>query len=298
MQNWIAAARLRTLPLAVGGMLLSGALATYNSSFSWSIFWLALSTAILLQILSNFANDYGDFMKGTDGEIRQDRALASGAISPKAMKAGIVITSVITLVLGIALLFKSFGGINLMWMLWLVVGLLAIAAALKYTMGTKAYGYSGKGDVMVFVFFGLILVWGARFLYNQELSRSLFIDLLPAVAYGALSVGVLNVNNIRDIKSDSDNGKITVAVKFGKEKAERYQLGLYLIAAAGFVSYTTINNYYFSLALLAIPIALLFLHHKKLKNVNEDRPAYNKLLKKLALITLLFSVVMCMQMFW
>ena len=298
MKKWIAAARLRTLPLAVGGMLLAASLATFSQVFNWNIFWLALATAILLQILSNFANDYGDFMKGTDGEIRQDRALASGAISQKSMLLAIVITASITLAAGLCLLFLSFGAVNLNWLIWFSIGLLAIAAALKYTMGKNAYGYSGKGDIMVFVFFGVILVWGARFLYDQELSTSFWLDLLPAISYGALSVAVLNVNNIRDIQDDKSNGKITIAVKFGKEKALRYQLTLYFVAVLGFVIYTTLNGYYFSLALLTLPIVLLMRHFMELNKVVDDRMAYNLLLRKLAILTLLFSLTIFMQMFW
>jgi 1,4-dihydroxy-2-naphthoate polyprenyltransferase len=298
MQKWIAAARLRTLPLAIGGMLLAASLATFDGVFSWRIFTLALITAILLQVLSNFANDYGDFAKGTDAQNRPDRAVASGAISGKSMFRAVILMALLTFLSGIFLLHEAFGSFNIKLLLWLVVGLAAIAAAVKYTMGKNPYGYAGKGDLMVFVFFGLILVWGARYLYGQEITTDYILGALPAIAYGSLCVAVLNVNNIRDIENDKANNKITIAVRFGRKKAVRYQLFLYIISILGFVSFAVVKNHYLSLAVLTLPCTLLFIHYKKVNRSNLDRETYNVLLKKLALLTLLFSLVIFIQMFW
>lgn len=298
MKKWIAAARLRTLPLAVGGMVMAGSIAGLDRVFDWTIFWLALATAVLLQILSNFANDYGDFKKGTDVDLRTDRALASGAIEPKSMYRVIVATGVLTFIIGLILLFESFGDLNLTFMIMLVLGLLALAAAVKYTMGKNPYGYSGKGDLMVFIFFGIVLVFGSRFLYNPAFDESLLMSLFPAIAYGCLSVGVLNVNNIRDIETDKEAGKITIAVKFGREKAVRYQLLLYIISILALIAFLGLNEYYFGLALMLVPTFLLLVHFNKLRKKPSSREAYNKLLKQLAMISLLTSFIILLQLFW
>ncbi|MEP1983406.1 MAG: 1,4-dihydroxy-2-naphthoate octaprenyltransferase, partial [Maribacter dokdonensis] len=222
VKAWLNAARLRTLPLSISGIFVGTALAAYYGATNVTIFILALCTTIGLQVTSNFANDYGDGVKGTDGDDRigPKRALQSGLLTAAELKRGIYISIVINAVLIISLIFTSFGIKDVLYpVLFLVLGALAIWAAIKYTVGKSAYGYQGLGDVFVFIFFGLVSVLGSMFLYLK------FIDLfavLPAIAIGLLSVGVLNLNNMRDIKSDTAVGKNTLAVKMGLSKAKKY----------------------------------------------------------------------------
>ena len=210
VKAWLNAARLRTLPLSISGIFVGTALAAYYGATNVTIFILALCTTIGLQVTSNFANDYGDGVKGTDGDDRigPKRALQSGLLTAAELKRGIYISIVINAVLIISLIFISFGIKDVLYpVLFLVLGALAIWAAIKYTVGKSAYGYQGLGDVFVFIFFGLVSVLGSMFLYLK------FIDLfavLPAIAIGLLSVGVLNLNNMRDIKSDTAVGKNTL----------------------------------------------------------------------------------------
>ena len=160
-KKFIKAARLRTLPLSVSGILVGSGLAISEDKFNALIFILALLTTIGFQVISNFANDYGDGVKGTDNEDRvgPKRAIQSGEITPKQMLLAIIYTSVITFIIALILIYVSFGKddfINLG--IFFVLGISSIAAAIKYTVGKKAYGYSGFGDIFVFVFFGLLRV--------------------------------------------------------------------------------------------------------------------------------------------
>ena len=214
---FIEAARLRTLPLSISGILIGTALAYAEGSFNWIICILALLTTIGFQVLSNFANDYGDGVKGTDNEDRigPQRALQSGSISPDQMLNAIKITGFITFCIALLLIYFSFGRTHLNYFfLFLVFGLASIAAAIKYTMGKKAYGYSGYGDIFVFLFFGLLSVVGSYFLYTKSLDYTIF---LPATSVGMLSVAVLNLNNMRDRASDEKANKRTFVVKIGDE---------------------------------------------------------------------------------
>ena len=192
MKHWIEAARLRTLPLSVSGIIVGSMYAlrptdnieTPTEVFSWAIFGFALLTTLGLQVLSNFANDYGDGIKGTDNEDRvgPKRAIQSGVITPQAMKSALVITSILTLTSAIILIYFAFGESNLVYSLfYLVLGILAITSAIRYTVGNSAYGYKGYGDIFVFVFFGLVSTLGVNFLYSKQLDVVL---VLPAVAIG------------------------------------------------------------------------------------------------------------------
>lgn len=291
MKNWIQAARLRTLPLSVSGIIVGSAYAQYTESFRWDIFLLALLTTLGLQVLSNFANDYGDGIKGTDNDSRIGpvRAIQTGAISVKQMKKGIVITSILTFLIAVLLIYISFGKENFFYsVLFLVLGLASIAAALKYTMGTSAYGYRGLGDVFVFVFFGLLSVLGSYFLYAQRLDWAL---LLPACAIGLLSTGVLNLNNMRDEISDKAAHKNTLVVKMGGKNAKKYHatittLALILLVVFAVVIHLSWSKYYFMLTFIPV---LLHLHRV---STYEDPKQYDPELKQLALSTFLISVVL------
>mgnify|MGYP000609528816 FL=1 len=290
MKNWIQAARLRTLPLSLSGIVVGSFLAASQNKFNGLIFVFAVGTTIGFQVLSNFANDYGDGVKGTDNEQRigPARALQSGAISPSQMLKGIYTTIILTLFMALALIFVSFGIENLGYsVLFFILGIASIVAAVKYTMGKNAYGYSGLGDVSVFLFFGLLSVVGSEFLYTQQWNSFAF---LPACSIGFLSAAVLNLNNMRDRASDSTSNKNTLVVKIGVQAAKKYHCFLLLfslVCALFFVQtqYQSPFQYIFLIAFL--PIGKHFvtvLKNKEAKNLDLE-------LKKLALSTFLFAIL-------
>ncbi len=285
MKKWIAAFRLKTLPLALGAILLGSWVNDF--SFDFEIFLFASITAILLQILSNLANDYGDYIKGTDRH-RKDRQLAEGTISPRSMIVAIILFSLGSLLSGIYLLNLSFGDNWDLWIRFLLIGMLSIAAAISYTVGKRAYGYMGLGDVFVFIFFGLVGVLGTSYLFKQEIWTSTW---LLAIGYGCLCVGVLNVNNIRDLDKDVLTNKITIASKLGLQGSIIYQTLLIITAFLTFSFYHLIENYY-SLSPLLILI-LGFVHIQKLKEA-ETETDYNNQLRFLSIgslgIVLLFVI--------
>ena len=304
MKHWIQAARLRTLPLSVSGIIVGSMYAlahptnkilTPTEVFNWRIFGLALLTTLGLQILSNFANDYGDGMKGTDNEDRvgPKRAIQSGAISPEAMKRAIVLTASLTLISAVLLIYYAFRETNIGYSLfYLVLGILAIASAIRYTIGNTAYGYRGYGDLFVFVFFGLVSTLGVNFLYSKQLSFDLF---LPATAIGLLSVGVLNLNNMRDEASDRKSNKNTIVVKIGGAKAKKYHYFLVVSAMALILIFAIIDEFHFDqyLFLLAyIPLT----KHLIIVYKNQEPRALDTELKKLALSTFALSILLALCM--
>ncbi|MEN8125241.1 MAG: 1,4-dihydroxy-2-naphthoate polyprenyltransferase [Bacteroidota bacterium] len=290
MNKWLSAARLRTLPLSLSGIILASFLAASEGYFNWKIFVFAMLTTVGFQVISNFANDYGDGVKGTDNldRVGPKRALQSGDISPKQMKKAILATSFFTLIVAIILIYFSFGKENFLYsFLFLVLGLLSIYAAIKYTVGNKAYGYYGFGDLFVFLFFGILSVCGTYFLYMKQLNYTIF---LPAFSIGLLSVGVLNLNNMRDAASDLKSGKNTLVVKIGEEFARYYHYYLILAAFLFAVLYNVIHFYsvkqfIFVFAFVPIFKHLLFVYkNRKPKDLDPE-------LKKLALSTFLFAVL-------
>ena len=268
---------------------------TPTEVFSWRIFGLAILTTLGLQILSNFANDYGDGVKGTDNEDRigPKRAIQSGVISPQAMKRAIVVTSVLTLIAAMLLIYFAFRDTNIGYSLfYLALGILAIASAIRYTVGNTAYGYRGFGDVFVFVFFGLVSTLGVNFLFSKQLNFDLF---LPATAIGLLSVGVLNLNNMRDEASDRKSNKNTIVVKIGIEKAKKYHYFLIVTAMVLVLVFAILNNYYLDqyLFLLAyIPLTKHLIRVYKNQFARDLDPE----LKKLALSTFALSVLLALCM--
>ncbi|MDO9039046.1 MAG: 1,4-dihydroxy-2-naphthoate octaprenyltransferase [Lutibacter sp.] len=287
---YVKAARLRTLPLSVSGIIVGSFLAASHGYFNWLICALALLTTVGFQIISNFANDYGDGVKGTDNldRIGPKRAIQSGEISPEQLLRTIKITSAITLLIAIFLIYIAFGKddfVNLL--VFFVLGIASITAAVKYTMGKKAYGYSGFGDFFVFLFFGLLSVCGSYYLFTKQLDFTIF---LPAFSIGFLSIGVLNLNNMRDSVSDAKSGKNTIVVKIGVAYAKYYHYYLliasFLFAAA--YSFIFFKSWHQMLFLLAyIPIGKHFL-----VVVRNKRPILlDPELKKLALSTFLFALL-------
>jgi 1,4-dihydroxy-2-naphthoate octaprenyltransferase len=304
MKHWIEAARLRTLPLSVSGIIVGSMYAlahptdtvlTPTEVFNWRLFGFAILTTLGLQILSNFANDYGDGMKGTDNEDRvgPKRAIQSGVISPQAMKRAIIITSGLTLISAVVLIYYAFRGTNLVYsVFYLVLGILAIASAIRYTVGNSAYGYRGFGDVFVFVFFGLVSTLGVNFLYSKQLDLILF---LPATAIGFLSVAVLNLNNMRDEVSDKKSGKNTLVVKMGAANAKKYHYFLIVGAMVLILVFAVLSDFHFDqyLFLIAyIPLSKHLINVYKNKNPRLLDPE----LKKVALSTFALSVLLALCM--
>lgn len=290
LKAFIEAARLRTLPLSLSGIIVGSFLAYADNYFDWRICLLALLTTIGFQVLSNFANDYGDGVKGTDNldRIGPKRALQSGKISAEQMLKAIKITGMVTFIVALILIYISFGKEHLTYFfIFLILGIASIAAAVKYTIGNKAYGYSGYGDIFVFLFFGWLSVVGSYFLYTKQLNLTIF---LPATAIGMLSVGVLNLNNMRDRESDEKSNKRTLVVKIGDEFAKYYHY--YLLIAAFLLALAYVMMHFRSLVQFLFLIAFIpiFSHlYRVYKNI--DPKNLDPELKKLALSTFLFSIL-------
>ena len=240
LQIWLDAARPKTLPLALVSILTGSVLAYAAGQFSLPISLMAFITATLLQILSNLANDYGDAVKGTDNEKRLGplRALQSGAVTKEQMKQAIGFNIVLTVISGLILVFYSLSSLESI-LTFIGLGILAILAAIAYTMGSKPYGYVGLGDISVFLFFGLLGVSGTYFLHTGHVDTTLF---LPALGCGLLAVAVLNINNMRDIENDRECGKRTVAVRLGQRKAKQYHFILLGGAILAFAAYLLIQD--------------------------------------------------------
>ena len=291
IKPWLSAMRLRTLPLSVSGIILGTCFAYYNGHFSPWVLVLAILTTISLQVLSNLANDYGDGVKGTDNEERvgPQRAIQSGEITPEEMLEAIKKNILVVIVLTLALIWAAFGPTNFWFLvLFVFLGGLSVYAALNYTMGDAPYGYRALGDVFVFVFFGLISTVGSYVLYMHILDH---VVILPAIALGLLSVGVLNLNNMRDIESDANAGKITLAVKLGLQRAKTYHfilvIGAMLITVVFSILYY-IEPYNFMYLIAFIP---LIVHVKKIKAAKAPND-FDSQLKVLALSTFLFSLLL------
>ena len=219
VKYWIQAARIQTLPLSISGILVGSSFAYNINSFDNIIFFLSIITAISFQVLSNFANDYGDGILGTDNQrIGPDRVIASGKLSLKELKKGIVINVFISITFSYSLIKYSFKSDYFLILIFLILSISSIVAAIKYTMGTSPYGYHGLGDIFVFVFFGYVSVFGSFFLQTKFINYELFI---LAAIIGFLCVGVLNLNNIRDIENDSKMNKKTIPTRIGFSNAKK-----------------------------------------------------------------------------
>ncbi len=292
MKNWIQAARLRTLPLSISGIIVGSAYAYYQGFTDWRIVVLALLTTLGLQILSNYANDYGDGIKGTDvNRIGEKRLVAAGVVSASQMKKAVIITASITFILAVALIYIAFGKENFaLSLIFILLGIGSIGSAIKYTVGSNAYGYSGFGDLFVFIFFGLVSVIGSNFLFTHFIDWILF---FPAIAIGLLSVAVLNLNNMRDIENDRIAGKNTLVVKMGLEKAKKYHYTLISIALVSFIFFSgmiAIKMYIY------LPITLVLAMHLKTVKKSKKYEDFDPELKKVALSTFALSLLFCLAL--
>ena len=290
LKSWIKAARLRTLPLAMSGILMGAALAYLDEVFNKKVTVLAIVTALFIQIFSNFANDFGDSQKGTDNHHRvgPKRTVQSGEITPAQMKTGMIVLIILSLTSGIWLIGEGTKGLHLTtFLLFLAFGITSLIAAYRYTAGSNPYGYAGFGDVAVFLFFGLLPVVGTYFLNTHQISLAVF---LPAISIGLFSSGVLNLNNMRDIENDRNSGKNTVVVRMGSSAAKIYHSAMIstgMITSIIF-TYITGRSVFQWLFLLAFPLFL-----SDLIQINRvDNPRnFDPFLKKLSLTTLLFTVL-------
>lgn len=291
IKTWLSAFRLRTLPLSVSGIIVAASLAAYNGVFDWMVFVFALLTTLSLQILSNLANDYGDGIKGTDNHERvgPNRAIQSGEITPEKMFSAIKINILITIGLALLLILSAFGAKHfLLGIMFFGIGLLSIYAAVKYTVGSNAYGYKGLGDLFVFVFFGLVSVIGGYVLFSKQIDHIVF---LPACTIGLLSVAVLNLNNLRDVISDRNANKNTLIVKMGFENGKIYHYilvgtAIVLSALFGILYYTSIFNLIFVLAYIPLIKHLIMVKKNTVPKLLDPE------LKKLALSTFVLSVLL------
>ena len=300
MTDWIKAARLRTLPLSISGIIMGSFIARWKllqNGETWdiTIFALALLVTLLYQVLSNYANDYGDGVKGTDknriGEAEQ-RAVASGKISASQMRNAVILFALLSLVATFYLLYKAFfpNFINEFYT-FIGLGVACILAAIGYTVGKKPYGYLGLGDIMVFIFFGLVSVCGSYFLFTKSFDWDI---LLPASAIGLLSAAVLNLNNMRDIENDEKSGKKTLALRLGFKNAIIYEMIILVLPPILVLMYMMINHlqeqgkyYAFIFFVTVFPLMSL---RRKIMAVKEPKEL-DPFLKQVAMITFVMSIL-------
>lgn len=286
---WIHAFRLRTLPLALSSIILGSLIAASYNQFNSIIFILAITTTLFLQILSNLANDLGDSISGADNANRvgPERAVQSGDISKKEMKSMLYVFITLSLTSGSFLIYEAAQIINLQEALVIfAIGILAILAAINYTIGKNPYGYMGFGDLFVFIFFGLVGVLGCYFLHTGNLHWDI---LLPASSVGLLSTGVLNLNNMRDIENDAQTGKRTLVVKIGSKAAKNYHLIILSLAMLLAIAYSIIHykSIFQFIYLLSFP---LIIRHMNTVIKNDEPQKLDPELKKLAISCFLFSL--------
>lgn len=257
MNPYIQSLRLRTLPLSVSGIILGTGLAWQKMAETgiqtshirfWIVFALAICTTLSLQILSNLSNELGDALKGTDADQhgRAAYGLQSGKITKAQMKGMIWLFLALSIAFGIALIYSAFGGLfNIQSLGFIALGLLAIIGAVTYTLGKHNYGYVGLGDLGVFLFFGLLSTMGAYYLETQTMSWEVF---WSGVAIGLPCVGVLNLNNIRDMENDRIHGKRTFASLIGPVGARVYH---YLLLFGCLLIFILLGRYWVG---LVVPI--------------------------------------------
>ena len=298
LRIWFKAARMRTLPLAFAVIALGSGLACYHdkSSFKWSIFLLAVLTSFCYQILSNYANDLGDGIRGTDTDKQgEQRAVASGAISEKKMRNAVQLFTLLALTSGAFLSYLAFENLILN-VLFQSLNILAVWSARSYTLGKNPYAYWGGGDVFVFIFFGYVGVLGSVAIHTNSFY---VLDLLPASVAGAMSAAVLTLNNLRDIEGDKRHGKITLVVRYGYLWGRSY-FKVLLISSMMlnliFAITITIQSlsYYPLVAHILFQLLLRFLYRKFM--TADSSKKLDALLKPTALVTLLYCVSTALSM--
>ena len=300
MTDWIQAARLRTLPLSLSGIIMGSFIAKWrlaneSGTWDWRIFALALLVTLLYQVLSNFANDYGDGVKGTDAKRineAESRAVASGKITANQMKNAVIITVILALIATVALLYLAFIPDHMNeFYIFIGLGVACILAAIGYTVGKRPYGYMGLGDIFVFIFFGLVSVCGSYFLFTKTFDWDV---LLPAAAIGCMSMAVLNLNNMRDMENDKNSGKHTLALKLGFKNAKIYEMVLLHLPLFFILIFFGLNDFIaqqkylvFIVMILLIPMAKL---RRRLMEIKEHK-LLDPYLKQVGILTLVMAVL-------
>ena len=287
---WVQAARLRTLPLATAAVFLGSGLAAEASQFRFPVFIFCLLTAIGLQVLSNLANDYGDAVSGADNEDRvgPQRTVVSGLITKVQMTRAMLLVGVLTIISGLTLLWTAFSGDWMAILTFVGFGVLALIAAVTYTVGRRPYGYRGLGDLSVFLFFGLLGVLGTYYLFTQTFDLWL---ILPAASCGFLASAVLNINNIRDMETDIASGKFTFAVRIGRTWARRYH---WVLVAGAFVLTAIFNlacQHGWSVWLY-LPAVIPLFKAALTVSTSEDPVLLDKQLKATAMGSLFFNLLL------
>ena len=290
--------RLRTLPLSTGGVLLGILLATADYKVDVRVAVLIVLTTVFLQILSNLSNELGDVLHGTDTQDRKgpQYGLNSGVLSIGEMKFLIGLAVVLCIVSGTAMTLLSFGTLwDMTSILVLLLGAAAIMGAMKYTLGRRPYGYRGLGDFYVFLFFGLVAVLGSYFVAAHTLFLRL---LLPGAAVGCFSVGVLNVNNIRDMKTDAPN-RVTVAIRLGERNAKIYQAVLVVLGWVFMLAYCQLRmfSWWHYLFVATLPLYVLHLAGVFRRSGRELDPMLPLLVISTFLFCLLAGVGFCAHLF-
>ncbi len=288
-QAWLEAIRPRTLPLSLAGIIMGSAIAFREHHIDWMLFGLALLTTIAFQILSNLANDLGDGMKGTDNadRIGPMRAIQSGVISQQEMKQAVLFTVVFSVLAAAALIWLGTRNMPVETIIYYgILAILSIAAAITYTVGKRAYGYHGLGDVMVFIFFGLVSVLGVYSLFSKTFD---WWNILPAASFGLLSTAVLNLNNMRDYASDMKAQKNTLVVLMGINAAKLYHALIIIGALICQVVFIAHLNSPLLIASL-LPGVVLLVHVRKVMQTTDPK-AFDPELKKVALSTFALAVL-------
>ncbi|CAG9432780.1 1,4-dihydroxy-2-naphthoate polyprenyltransferase [Providencia alcalifaciens] len=290
-QAWLESLRPKTLPLGVIAIVTGSALTYFTGNFKWPVALLSIITAGLLQILSNLANDYGDAIKGSDTAERIGplRGMQKGVITKEDMKKALKLNIFAACLSGLLLIIvacekpeDAFGFLGL--------GLVAIVAAITYTVGKKPYGYLGLGDISVLIFFGWLSVIGTFYLQANSFN---IITILPATACGLLSVAVLNINNMRDIENDIKAGKNTLAVRLGPQGARMYHAIIIIVSILCLVFFNLLylTGWAGWLFLLAVP--MLMNHVRKvLSDPTPEgmRPMLENMVKIALVTNVLFSL--------
>ena len=297
---WIGAMRLRTLPLSISGIIVGSALAFLLGNGDLKIFSTAILTTVLFQTLSNLANDLGDSQKGTDNADRvgPKRAVQSGEISQLEMKVGVGLFVVLSFIAAGLLIYLSLPNLSIeLLYVFSILAVLCVLAAIFYTMGKSAYGYSGFGDIMVFIFFGFVSVIGVFSLYGLSFE---WLTLLPSITIGAWSTAVLNLNNMRDVENDAASGKRTMVVKIGYEKAKLYHVSLLVLGLISWlilVSIFVIITYSLWPIVALVPSIFIAGHLKKVFTAPEPRLLDSEL-KKVAFLTFFSALFFAAALFF
>ena len=287
LKIWIMALRIESLPLSLSAVILGGIIASRQGFFRWEVFICASITTLLLHILTNLANDYGDAVSGADSKNLSGpkRMIHSGILSLKQVKNAMIISALFAFFSGLVLIYVSFEGLKLGAFLFLILGIFAIGAAIRYTVGRNPYGYRGLGDIFVFLFFGIVGVAGNYFLHGHDWNWAV---LLPASTIGFFVTGVLNINNIRDLQPDKESKKNTLVVKIGRNAALWYHFFLILSGWVCFLIFTAISGENKFLPMLTLPLFALNIWTIFTKDNPKKQSAE---MGRLALYTILFVIL-------